>query len=260
MPQRLLVAWILALGCARVPLLARNQAPNQSHGEYIRADIEHGFRLYSSHCVTCHGPNGDSVPGIDFHSGRFKRAVSDDDLTRIITNGIPGTPMPAQRFGVFEVRALVAYLRSMRDFDPTPVAIGDASRGRDVIEGKGACLTCHLIRGTGSRTGPDLSAIGGLRSAHSLEQSVLDPNGALPPSNRSIRALTADGTQIAGRRLNEDTYSVQLITEDGRLVSLTKSDLREYTILKTARMPSYRDRLSAAEVADIVAYLLSLTF
>jgi putative heme-binding domain-containing protein len=260
MPQRFLVVWILALGCAGVPLLARNQTSNQSHGEYIRADIEHGFHLYGTHCVACHGPNGDSVPGIDFHNGRFKRAASDDDLTRIITVGIPGTPMPAHRFGAFEVRALVAYLRSMRDFDPTPVAIGDASRGRDLIEGKGACLTCHWIRGTGSRTGPDLSAIGGLRSAHSLEQSVVDPNGALLPSNRSVRALAADGTQIAGRRVNEDTYTVQLITEDGRLLSITKSDLLEYTLLKTARMPSYHDRLSAAEVADIVAYLLSLTF
>jgi mono/diheme cytochrome c family protein len=63
---------------------------------------------------------------------------------------------------------------------------------------------------------------------------------------------------IAGRRLNEDTYSVQLIDEQERLVSLLKAELREYTVAKTASMPAYKDTLTQAEVADVVAYLLSL--
>ena len=63
---------------------------------------------------------------------------------------------------------------------------------------------------------------------------------------------------INGRRLNEDTYTVQLIDEQERLVSLTKSDLREYTVLKTTPMPSYKDQFSAQQLADLEAYLLSL--
>ena len=78
------------------------------------------------------------------------------------------------------------------------------------------------------------------------------------PINRPVRAVTKDGKVINGRRLNEDTYSVQLIDDQEHLLSLTKADLREYTIVTTSPMPSFKDTLSAEELADVVSYLLSL--
>jgi hypothetical protein len=67
-----------------------------------------------------------------------------------------------------------------------------------------------------------------------------------------------DGTVITGRRLNEDTHTIQLIDDKERLVSLDKSQLRELTIQKTSPMPTYQGKLSAQEVADVVAYLQTL--
>jgi mono/diheme cytochrome c family protein len=78
------------------------------------------------------------------------------------------------------------------------------------------------------------------------------------PINRPVRAVTKDGKVINGRRLNEDTYSVQLIDDQEHLLSLTKADLREYAIVTTSPMPSFKDTLSAGELADVVSYLLSL--
>ena len=78
------------------------------------------------------------------------------------------------------------------------------------------------------------------------------------PANRTVRAVTKDGKVINGRRLNEDTYTVQLIDEQEHLVSLTKADLREFAVLKSTPMPSYKDKLSAQDLADLEAYLLSL--
>jgi mono/diheme cytochrome c family protein len=78
------------------------------------------------------------------------------------------------------------------------------------------------------------------------------------PINRPVRAVTRDGKVINGRRLNEDTYTVQLLDDQEKLVSLTKADLREFTILTVSPMPSYRNTLTDAELADVVAYLLSL--
>jgi cytochrome c1 len=91
-----------------------------------------------------------------------------------------------------------------------------------------------------------------------LEKSLIDPTAALLPVNRSVRAVTRDGKVITGRRLNEDTYSVQLIDDHEQLMSLEKVDLRDYTVLKTSSMPSYIEKLSSQEQADVVAYLLSL--
>jgi hypothetical protein len=78
------------------------------------------------------------------------------------------------------------------------------------------------------------------------------------PINRPVRLVTRDGRTIKGRRLNEDTYSVQLIDEQERLISIAKSDVKEYDVSTTSPMPPYRDRLSTDELADVIAYLLSL--
>jgi quinoprotein glucose dehydrogenase len=178
-------------------------------------------------------------------------------LNRLIQTGIPGTAMPPGRFGTGELAALVAYIRAMRDYDTRP-ARGDAARGQALFEGKGGCAGCHRVHGKGSLAAPDLSDIGAVRTPDALEQSLVDPGAAMLPINRPVRAVTRDGRVITGRRLNEDTYSVQLMTTEQRLVSLMKEDLREYTVLKTSSMPSFKDRLSPSELDDVVAYLRTL--
>ena len=133
-----------------------------------------------------------------------------------------------------------------------------AARGKAIYEGKGACQTCHRVNGVGSRVAPDLSSIGATLSADTFAKTLTDPNAALRPAVRSVRAVTGDGKVVVGVRLNEDRYSVQLIDEQEHLRSLTKSTLREYSILTTARMPSYREKLTPPELADVVSYLVSL--
>jgi len=105
---------------------------------------------------------------------------------------------------------------------------------------------------------PDLSDVGATRSAGSLLRSLTDPTSQMMPINRPVRAVLRDGTVVNGRRLNEDTYTVQLIDDRERLLSLTKSDLRAYTVLTKSPMPAFTSTLNPDELADVVAYLLSL--
>ncbi len=250
------VLWaVLGLVCAR-PVAAQTVA--SPAGDYAPADIAYGAQLYDAQCTTCHGANGDGVGGVNLRSGKFRNAVTDQDLTRVITNGIPDTGMLGFKFDAAEIAGIIAYLRNMNNVERASVKLGDADRGRGVFEGRGNCTRCHRVGAHGPRAAPDLSDIGALRSAGSLQRSLLDPNSQMMPINRPVRVVTRDGTVINGRRLNEDTYTVQLIDDRERLLSLTKADLREYTILTTSPMPSYKDSLSADEVAHLVAYLLSL--
>jgi putative heme-binding domain-containing protein len=112
---------------------------------------------------------------------------------------------------------------------------------------------------TGRRSGPDLSDVGVARTPAAILRSLIDPSGGMRPINRPVRAVTRDGAVVAGRRLNEDTYTVQIATAEGGLVSLVKSDLREWTVSPISGMPSYKDSLSADDLADLLAYLVSLT-
>ena len=233
-------------------------AMEASGQQYARADIEHGLRLYGENCTRCHGPDGDAVTGVNLRAGQFRNASNDTELTEIIMTGLPGTAMPPGAFSPSELAGLVAYLRSMSDVDSRGVTLGDAGRGRTLFEGKAECASCHRVNGVGPRAAPDLSRIGALRTAGALEQTLLDPTGSMRPVNRPVRVVTRDGAVITGRRLNEDSYSVQLVADDARLVSFDKAAVREYTVLTTSPMPSSADTLSRQELADVVAYLLTL--
>jgi cytochrome c oxidase cbb3-type subunit III len=225
---------------------------------YLSSDVENGSRLYRNNCFACHGPEGASIPGVDFRRGQFKRASSDEDLLRVIGSGVPGTAMPPTNVTDSQRLALVAYIRSLHDSAASSVGLGDADRGRALLESKGGCLACHRVNGKGSRVGPDLSEVGAIRTATYLERSILDPNESVLPEHRLVKVVTRQGTVITGRRLNEDTHTLQLIDMEERLHSLSKSDLREYALLTTSSMPSYVGKFSSQELADLVTYLLSL--
>jgi putative heme-binding domain-containing protein len=225
---------------------------------YSPADIAYGAKLYDAQCANCHGANGDGVGGVDFKSGKLRNAATDQDLRRVIVTGLPGTGMQAFRFDAAELDGIVAFVRNMNSFDRGSMKLGDAGRGRTLFEGRGDCLRCHRVDGRGARVAPDLSDVGAQRSASSIQRSLVDPNSQMMPINRPVRAVTRDGQVINGRRLNEDTYTVQLLDDKERLVSLAKADLREYTISTASTMPSYKDTMKPEELSDLLAYLLSL--
>ena len=247
-----MVFWTIGL------TVASAQGPIPTHDNpYADADIAYGATVYAAKCVTCHGAQGDAIGGVNLRSGTFRNAVMDRDLERFIRNGSTAG-MPAFALDAADMAGIVAYLRNMNAFDAATVKTGDEARGRAIFLGKGACTGCHRVDLDGSLVGPNLSDIGAVRSAGSLQRSLVDPTSQMMPINRPVRVVTKDGTTITGRRLNEDTYSVQLIDERERFHSLLKADLREFTISKTSTMPSFKGTLSEAEIADVIAYLLSL--
>jgi len=249
-----LVAFLGMLGTSAS--LARAQTPLHDE-QYPQADIAYGATVYASKCVTCHGAQGDAIGGVNLRSGTFRNAVIDRDLDRFIRAGSPAG-MPAFDLDSAEMAGIIAYIRNMNAVDAATVARGDAARGRAVYDGKGACATCHRVGAAGSHVAPNLTEIGAVRSPGSLQRSLLDPSSQMMPINRPVRVVTKDGTVINGRRLNEDTYGLQIMDDHERLHSLVKADLREYTIAKVSPMPSFKGTLSDGEVADLVAYLLSL--
>jgi mono/diheme cytochrome c family protein len=255
------------------PLLAQHA--------FTPEEIAEGARMYQSNCTGCHGTAGDLVPGVSLMSGKFRRATSDDEAAGIIRKGVPGTAMQAFNFTEQQAGMIVAYLKSFSGgsaaLGPDSGATGDAARGKQIFEGKGACLTCHRVGENGSRVGPDLSSAGLPRPPLArfvgfgappppptpatiraqLQRDLTDPDSEIAPNNRMFRAVQRDGSVTTGRLLNLDPFNVQLFDSKERLVTFERSQLREFAPVKSA-MPSYRDKLTAQELSDLVAYLASL--
>jgi putative heme-binding domain-containing protein len=230
--------------------------------EYTASEVETGRQQYANQCARCHGPDGDTIANADIGKGKFRRATSDDQLVGLIRDGVPGTAMAAaNNISEPNARAIVAYLRSMATTAAAVAALppGDASRGKALFETKGQCMTCHRISDKGSRVGPDLTQIGASRRSVELHRSIMEPNAEVVPANRSFRAVTREGTTVTGRLLNQDTFTVQLLeSQKEQLLSFQKANLREYGFVNTSPMPSFRDKLSSQELADIISYLTTL--
>jgi putative heme-binding domain-containing protein len=177
---------------------------------------------------------------------------------------------------------LMAACTNLHGQQPLPADAGDVARGEAVFDGKGGCLGCHRVRNNGSRFGPDLTDIGSrvgnviargtaspfapavpdigptARAHAELLQALLEPGAEILPQNRTVRLVTASGETITARVLNQDTFSLQVIDTHERVRSIPKAELREFAFIKTSSMPSYRDKLTAQELADVIAYLMSL--
>jgi putative heme-binding domain-containing protein len=257
MPMPRLFALTLVSLTVSIAAPGAAQQISQDHPGYTQAEIDAGSRVYSTQCQQCHGPNGDQITGIDLRRRIFKRVNTDEDLATIVTSGVPTAGMPPFKLQPAELTGIVAFIRAGFDTSAS-VKIGDAARGKTIFDGKGNCASCHRVSGRGPRVAPELSDIGLARTPAALQRSILDPSSAMLPINRPVAIVMKDGNRVAGRRLNEDTATVQVIDSEERLRSLDKRDIRTMTVETRSPMPSYAKTLSQDEVADLVAYLLTL--
>jgi putative heme-binding domain-containing protein len=244
-----------ALACALLAPCAASSAWAQHE---TAQDLLDGERAYRDRgCANCHGPNGDLIPGINFSAGQFRRPMTDAELSRIIRQGIPNTPMPATNVTEAQAGQIVAYLRSLAAGKSAVAITGDAGRGKLVYDSKGNCASCHSVGGVGGRRGPDLSNVGQARRAPDLERALLDPKADVQPNHRSYRVVLQDGTTVTGWLLGHDTFNIRLIDGKEQLRSFVKSELKSHGFVESP-MPSYKNTLTPQEVADIVSYLSSL--
>jgi DMSO reductase family type II enzyme heme b subunit len=138
-------------------------------------DANAGKAVYERKCMLCHGEKGDGKgPAAelllpkprDFTRGLFKirstanKTPTDQDLLRIVTDGMPGTTMPAwEVLPERDRRNVVAYIKTFAPDTfkeapkklelPKEVASSEASikRGKEMFE----AIECHKCHGTDGR-------------------------------------------------------------------------------------------------------------
>lgn len=248
--------------CLLMLILTVNVLCVSAQHEYTQSEVETGRLQYANNCTRCHGPDGDNVAAADIGHGKFRRATTDDEIVRIIRTGIPNTTMAAMNnISEPNAQAIVAYLRSMATTAAAVAALppGNSARGKAIFEAKGTCASCHRIGDNGSRAGPDLTQIGAQRRSVELHRSLLEPDSEIVPANRFFKIVAKDGTTLTGRLLNQDSFTIQLLdSKDEKLKSFPKANLKEFAFIDKSTMPSYKDKLSNQELADLISYLASL--
>lgn len=105
--------------------------------------------------------------------------------------------------------------------------------------------------------GVDLSEIGSRLPVSELRQSVLNPDLAVAGQYWRWEGTMRDGSVVKGRRMNEDSFSIQLVDGGGKLRTVDKSLVVKSALDKKSAMPSFAGKLKDSEIADLVAYLSS---
>lgn len=228
-------------------------------GPLVAGDIAEGKRLYDSQCALCHGIGGSGGRGPALTVPELRHARDAAELENIILNGIDGTGMPAFWFlGERPIARLAAYVKSLGLESQSVPPAGNAAHGLAVYQASG-CAECHVARGMGSAFGPELNGIGARRSAAFLRTSILDPASAVPEGFLMVRVTPRNGPPVSGVRLNEDSFTIQLQDAGGRFYSFRKQDLADIRKdFGKSPMPSYRGKLSDADLNDLVAWLATL--
>jgi cytochrome c oxidase cbb3-type subunit 3 len=250
------LCWISLL--AALPLCGQQEAAILGNPFSTRADVAAGQTVFSTQCADCHGRQGEGLRGPALDRGRFRHASTDQELYRLLSTGIPGTEMPGFSFNGRQMWQTIAYIRSLGAAKAGVLAEGDRAKGEELFFGKAQCSNCHRVRGRGGLVGPDLSRIGPQRSLGQLESSLLRPNQEVLPQNQEVVVTTKKGEKIVGRRLNEDTFSIQLLARNQKLISLRREDIAGYEVRRDSPMPSYQGKLSDTELKNVIAFLAGL--
>jgi mono/diheme cytochrome c family protein len=215
--------------------------------------LEAGKKIYNFRCAPCHGFNGagdgpaamtlDPRPR-DFTRGLFKfkstlsgEVVSDEDLFRTISRGIPNTAMPSWKKLLSEEQRwqVIAYIKTFsprfKDAKPsTSLAIGQEppmtpesiAKGKEIFHKKAqpVCSLCHGENGRG--------------------------NGPLAPA-----VTNAWGEPLFPRNLTQPwTYKSGNTTRD--------IFIRDSVGIEGTPMPSYEKQLSEEERWQVAHYIRSL--
>jgi putative heme-binding domain-containing protein len=261
--------WLVALAITASILLApvRAFAQDVPTANPSPADVDQGKATFEQRCSVCHGLDGGGALGPNIQAVPMR--IGAPVVAGTIKNGIAGA-MPAfgGQLSDAQIQQVIAYLLTLTRKDSGTVT-GDAAKGKEVY-GASGCATCHIIDGQGGDSGPELTKVGALRGPSYLKTTLLYPGSDLPQAHvfletgglldyMFIHLVTNGGKAYEGTRVAESSFNIVIEDAQGHFHSFAKSDLKE---LKKepgkSLMPSFKDKLSAAQIDDLVAYLAGL--
>jgi len=262
-----LLATSSGFGLLRFQTSAQEKPKKEPTPEEQEALAE-GQALFRGLCSGCHGGAGRGGKGPDLTREKFIHGNKDEDLARVIREGVPKSTM--KKFGEAlkdeQIGKLIRYVRTLGrapgESTWKPYLKGDAVAGRKLFfdeKNKAQCAKCHSVNREGGRVGPPLDRIASRRAPEYIMESILEPSKDIDPDYETVQVVTLKGSTITGLRVNESNFNIQLREENGKFHSFLKNELESVTPLKKSLMPdNVAEILTIKELHDLFAFLMTL--
>jgi cytochrome c oxidase cbb3-type subunit III len=255
------IAGLLLVGAGiAAPFLLSQQRSSRSPQTNPAAQSVEGQQIFASNCAACHGLDGrggERAPNIATVP-RVQR-LSDNEVMRIVSDGVPGTGMPGfHNLTPPEIKAVIGHLRVLQGKNGSAPLPGNPQRGKAIFFGSAGCSSCHMIGGSGGFIASDLTSYGRTHAADKIRGAITGVANR-ESSRGAVTATTTDGKQYRGMVRNEDNFSLQLQSMDGSFHFFSKASLKKIEREPGSIMPSdYGSKLNDEQLNDLVSYLLSI--
>ncbi len=151
---------LVCTSCANLPARDRVSSPVKRPTQVMDFNV-----LYGNNCAGCHGSNGKGGAAISLSDPVFLTIADDATIRRTVTNGVPGTPMPAfaeSAGGMLTDKQVDAIVSGIRSHWANPNVLRDANPPQyraqapgDPLHGAAAyatyCSSCHGAEGRGGK-------------------------------------------------------------------------------------------------------------
>lgn len=286
---RRLAAASLAVGCCGIlftmadacfPLRAGEDKPETKSATTVeppppkelsvaeKAAMAEGQALFRGLCSGCHGGMGRGGKGPDLTDNRWLHGDKDEDIARVIKNGVPGTTMKklGESLKEEQIAIIIAYIRSLGrapgESTWKPYMPGDPKIGMQLFfdeKGKAVCSKCHTANRKGGKVGPTLDRIASRRSPEFIMESIVQPSKFIDPLFEAVLVVTNEGKALKGLRINETNFDIQFREENGRYHSYRKSELEAFRVDDKSLMPdNIAEQLNVKQLHDVFAFLMTL--
>jgi alcohol dehydrogenase (cytochrome c) len=154
--------------------------------------------------------------------------------------------MPALVLPEPELQSLATYVRALLAPAVEHPSAGDVKAGERFYHDKGGCSSCHMIRGRGGVSGPDLTDLAQRRTGAEIERKLIAPRTAItsmPPlqaTDVERRDLLAYLTRLAGAGRGEQSDW-----------SAASPSFAEIATPRAGEWPSYHGRLSGNRHSEL---------
>ncbi|MEZ6120214.1 MAG: PQQ-dependent sugar dehydrogenase [Pirellulaceae bacterium] len=164
------------------------------------------------------------------------------------------------------VEAILAQVNAKRNSDDPldmyaeALAGGDANRGRTLFMERVAlsCVRCHKVGDQGGEVGPELTRIATDKNRQYLLEAIVAPNKSIAKGFESIRIFDDKGRSFTGVLRAETDEALTLIDADGKVMTIRKETIEERLPGQSAMPTDLVQKLTKAELRDLVEYLSSL--
>jgi len=138
-------------------------------------------------------------------------------------------------------------------YQPSLKLKGDSKNGQNLFEKN--CSVCHRIGKLGVNVAPDISDSRTKTPAQLLE-AILDPNRAVDANYFGYSLITNEGKVHSGIIAAETANSVTLKLQEGKTITVLRSDIDELRNTGLSLMPVGQEKnLNPQQMADLISFI-----